>query len=985
MALSRYKYDLPEVGPLVAQLEKEPAVLRQTTRSIALDEPMFGLRTGQQAGLPWCEFIIHIVDGNKLPSGERKKTEADAETVPVDPALLARLCGGWRDGEPAKKKDGLAVRLWRPVADDVLPGLAATGAPWSVYHGDDGIEWGAGITFDGVEEPYRCVLQLEESRSGGGLFLSAVLVRGTGRDDQIRLAEHVDSIRLSADGWLLREGTLSRFEPDHAAWLETLSSNNWRVNIPSHHFIDLLTRAGQARKIPPLLNTECLRWTVMQGIRPVPVLEATSTTSGYTAQLLFDYGNKNKNKVVEGKPGAVAEIHNHQGHLDGCVIRDLEAEAAYARQLRGLAFHAMPLPGCAHIWSISFKSAPAAFASLIASGWRILVPEQGRDKPSPLQNPDWSLQVSSGIDWFDLQGITWGDMDAKTSVSVFVLLECIRKKQQIVQVPGEGAFLITPEIERTLQSFAAVGKKTANTLRLNPELAGLLMAVDPQSGESTGKRKKGAGAGELMQSLAESGLKAFSSIQPSEPPSDFRGELRPYQKDGLGWLHFLRRCRLGGCLADDMGLGKTVQVIALLADHHAGGSSRHTSLIVAPLSLLGNWLSEFHRFAPSLKVHVHHGPGRLAFGPRFEHHDVVITTYGLVHSDQHLLGRLNFEYVVLDEAHQIRNADAKSSRAVKALACRHRLALTGTPLINYGRDLKSLFDFLSPGLFHSIPGLNEFVRLGGPLSEEEARRIGGHLRPFILRRTKSQVLEDLPEKTEQVIYCELQGEERATYNGIRDQYRRELLQGIAVYGMNHQRMHVLAALMRLRQLACHPGLIDPGQQGRESAKITELMNELEQALAGGHKALVFSNFTGFLDVIRRHLVDRGLGDGILQLTGKTKNRQELVDQFQNDPAKSIFLISIKAGGVGLNLTAADYVFIADPWWNVAIEQQAIDRVHRIGQKNAVFAYRLIARDTIEEKMLELQKRKAGLLDFIIDEKNSDISKLTPDDLEYLLS
>jgi superfamily II DNA or RNA helicase len=580
-------------------------------------------------------------------------------------------------------------------------------------------------------------------------------------------------------------------------------------------------------------------------------------------------------------------------------------------------------------WTVDCARSADAFSALLGKGWRIEVAAESGGPFLPVQNPSWNL-VGSGIDWFDLQGVIWGELAEGASADVTALLRCLRDKSSFIQVPGKGAFLINGELRRFLEAAREVGRLDGEKLQIAPGLAGVMLAMGGTGVPATADPESGAAR---LRAQAAANLKDFDGIQPADPQATFAGTLRDYQKMGLGWLRFLRQAGLGGCLADDMGLGKTVQVIAMLDEHHAASNGlRPPSLVVAPLSLLENWFEELRKFAPRLRVHIHHGSERFSSARHLNGYDIILTTYGLVHSDGAWLSKISFEYVVLDEAHQIRNPEAKTTAAVKRLACRHRLALTGTPIINYVRDLKSLFDFLSPGLLHAIPDLNKLMKNGGPLNDAEARKIGHLLRPFILRRTKGEVLKDLPAKTESMLYCELTPEERETYDGLRDACRRQLLQDIGVYGIDQQRMHVLAALMRLRQLACHPGMLDPYRQTQAGGKLNLLLDELEQVLEEGHKVLVFSNFVSFLQLIRSRLQADGRDGQILYLDGSTPDRGELVRQFQDDPAKRIFLISIKAGGLGLNLTAADYVYIVDPWWNSAIETQAIDRTHRIGQE-----------------------------------------------------
>jgi SNF2 family DNA or RNA helicase len=344
---------------------------------------------------------------------------------------------------------------------------------------------------------------------------------------------------------------------------------------------------------------------------------------------------------------------------------------------------------------------------------------------------------------------------------------------------------------------------------------------------------------------------------------------------------------------------------------------------------------------------------------------------------------VEFDYVVLDEAQAVKNADTESAKAVRLLRGRHRLALSGTPVENHLGELWSLFEFLNPGM---LGAASVFKPAGGAMRnpDEETRGLLAHaLRPFILRRTKAQVARELPSKTEQTVYCEMEPAQRKLYNELRQHYRDRLLQRIETEGLAKSKIQVLEALLRLRQAACHPGLIDPKRQAERSAKLDVLLEQLREVIDEGHKALVFSQFTSLLMIVRNRL-DAGRV-AYEYLDGATRDRQARVEHFQNDADCRLFLISLKAGGLGLNLTAAEYVFLLDPWWNPAVEAQAVDRAHRIGQTRQVFAYRLIARDTVEEKVLELQKTKRDLAAAIISADNGLIRDLRREDLELLLS
>jgi SNF2 family DNA or RNA helicase len=477
---------------------------------------------------------------------------------------------------------------------------------------------------------------------------------------------------------------------------------------------------------------------------------------------------------------------------------------------------------------------------------------------------------------------------------------------------------------------------------------------------------------------ARSELKKFAGIDAADPPAAFQGELRGYQREGLGWLHFLRKFGFGGCLADDMGLGKTVQVLA-----HLAGRRRGSTLIVVPRSLVFNWKQEAARFAPKLKVLDHTGTLRERSTTAFKDYNLILTTYGTLRRDAALLAEFPFDTCVLDESQAAKNANTDTAKAVKLIQANHRLALSGTPIENHLGELWTLFDFLNPGMLgHAALFGSEAGSLRTPAPETRAF-FAQALRPFILRRTKEQVAKDLPEKTEQTIFCDLELEQRKLYDELRDHYRLSLLATVDELGLKRTKIQVLAALLRLRQAACHPGLIDRELAAGDCAKLDVLLPQLHEIAEEGHKALVFSQFTSFLAIVKDRLDQAGVCYEYLD--GKTRDRAARVERFQTDPACKLFLISLKAGGVGLNLTAADYVFLLDPWWNPAAEAQAIDRTHRIGQTKPVFAYRLIAKGTVEEKVLELQKSKRELADSILGGDDRLITELKREDLELLLS
>ncbi len=520
--------------------------------------------------------------------------------------------------------------------------------------------------------------------------------------------------------------------------------------------------------------------------------------------------------------------------------------------------------------------------------------------------------------------------------------------------------------------LAGMGVEEDGKLRFRKTQAGLLDALLASMPEARCDETFAAARREL---------RTFEGVQPTEAPEGFVGELRAYQKQGLGWLQFLQRFGFGGCLADDMGLGKTIQVLAILEQRREAKAG--PSLVVVPRSLIFNWRQEAARFTPKLRVLDQSGADRTRGTDHLGDYDLVLTTYGTLRRDAAYFKDFTFDYIVLDEAQAIKNPASESAKAARILRGNYRLAMSGTPIENHLGELWSLFEFLNPGMLGKA-GAFRHLGYNKTEAESEGRKIiAAAVRPFILRRTKRQVAADLPEKMEQTIFCELETEQRALYDELKTHYRQSLLGEIERVGMNRAKIQILEALSALRQAACHPGLIDEARAEGPSAKLETLIEHLDEVVEEGHKVLVFSQFTSFLALVRKQLDARKV---IYEyLDGQTRDRQSRVERFQRDPDCRLFLISLKAGGLGLNLTEANYVFLLDPWWNPAVEAQAIDRAHRIGQTQNVFAYRLIARDTVEEKVLELQQNKRELADAIINADNSLIAKLGREELERLLS
>ncbi|WP_162054131.1 DEAD/DEAH box helicase [Pontibacter pamirensis] len=478
-------------------------------------------------------------------------------------------------------------------------------------------------------------------------------------------------------------------------------------------------------------------------------------------------------------------------------------------------------------------------------------------------------------------------------------------------------------------------------------------------------------------------LREFEAIEDQPMPAGFVGELRPYQKAGYNWLHFVQNYKFGGCLADDMGLGKTVQTLAML-QHRKESGAGSASLLAMPTSLVYNWLNEAQKFTPNLRILTYTGTYRDKNVEQFQDYDVILTSYGIVRLDAELLKTYYFDYIILDESQAIKNPDSSTSKAVRSLKSRHRLILTGTPVENSTMDLWAQMSFINPGLLGNQHFFRkEFLKpIEKEKDEHKTRRLHALIKPFILRRHKSQVAKELPEKIEHTTICKMTEEQEHAYEETKSFYRNKILTNLEEHGPGNTQFMLLQGLTKLRQIANHPLMTDPGYEG-ESGKLKEVLRMTKSILGEGHKVLIFSQFVKHLEIIRKVLDERKVVYAYLD--GNTKNRQEQVERFQNDESIQVFLISLKAGGVGLNLTAADYVFILDPWWNPAVEAQAVDRAHRIGQQNTVFTYKFITKDTVEEKILALQNRKIKLVTDLISTDETIIKNLTKDDIESLLS
>ena len=583
-----------------------------------------------------------------------------------------------------------------------------------------------------------------------------------------------------------------------------------------------------------------------------------------------------------------------------------------------------------------------------------------------------SVQVLSGINWFNTTiKVGFG----KRKASLKHLHKSIRNKTKFVQL-DDGTLGILPDewIKQFADYFSAGEVLDDDTLRISKMNFASVSELyeDKMLDEEVCRELK----------VYKEKLNSFDTIQDVEVPQGFNGTLRHYQQQGLNWLNFLDEFNFGGCLADDMGLGKTVQIIAFILSQR-GKARRNTNLLVVPTSLIFNWQAEIKKFAPTLKLHTIYGADRIKNTDEFEKFEVILTSYGTLLSDVNFLRHYEFNYIFLDESQNIKNPGSQRYKSVMLLKSRNKIAITGTPIENNTFDIYGQLSFACPGLLGSRQYFKDIY--SSPIDKfkvsKRSRELQQKIKPFILRRTKDQVATELPEKTEMVLYCEMGAEQRGVYDAYEKEFR-EFIAATSQDELNKSSMHVLKGITKLRQICDSPLLLE-GEKlpGSMSAKIDTLIEQIESK-SPKHKILVFSQFVTMLNLIKQELDTRGIK--YAYLTGATRNREVEVNEFQNNSEVRVFLISLKAGGTGLNLTAADYVYLVDPWWNPAIENQAIDRCYRIGQEKHVVAVRLICPDTIEDKMMHLQESKKELANTLIHTDTSIFKSLTRNDLLGML-
>ncbi len=772
-----------------------------------------------------------------------------------------------------------------------------------------------------------------------------------------------DLLDINESGLLVWEDRLSRLQrPADYGWI-SYAVNQDRVEFSKEQAASFLIMINKTERLPAISFPDDFPAKSLT-VKPTPVLKMERVPSGgdrsFFAQLCFDYDGHEVDGL-EKKPFVMDATADRMWSRDDA----LEQQCWTMMRELGAGRISSWFPGNC---SVPSKNFTPLIETALKAGWRVLI----KNKPYR-HTGGLSTSVRSGIDWFDVQvQCNYGDQ----SVGLPQLLKAFQEKQNWIELKDGSIGMLPIDWLKKYEAVLSLGSVEDDHLRFRNNQAALLdIWLQDLPNVDTDKQFN----------RLRSRLKKADEVKPLAEPSGFKGTLRDYQQDGLGWLQYLSGIQMGGCLADDMGLGKTIQALAMLRKRmnsigRKPKKDRRPSLVVAPKSLIFNWIREAEQFTPGIRILNYTGPQRKKDARHIAGFHLVVTTYATMRQDIGLLKTIQFDYIILDESQMIKNAAAQTFKAACLLRGDQRLALSGTPIENHLGELWSLFEFLNPGFLGRKDNFNR--RWVKNDNAEQRSMLSQAVRPFILRRTKNQVAGELPERQEETLFCEMTSAQKKIYEEMQKYYRQNMMTTVKKKGLNKSKIMIIEALLRMRQAACHPGLLDKRNIGTPTAKFETLLPMLDELREENNKALIFSQFTSYLTLLKNELKKRNIVYEYLD--GKTRKRDEKVDRFQHDPECTLFLISLKAGGVGLNLTAAEYVFIMDPWWNPAVEAQAIDRTHRIGQTKKVIAYRLIAENTVESKILELQSRKKELTASIIGDHNALLKNISYEELAYLM-
>lgn len=713
-------------------------------------------------------------------------------------------------------------------------------------------------------------------------------------------------------------------------------------------------------------------------VSPQIVLELAGGIANLQGKLHFDYGGK---RVSAGTVLKESVWMADPAKLTRYGTRDINAERNALAHLQRAGFTGPHDDGALQLaGQNSVLNFFARDYSKLEREWKVILEERlEKSTAKNIERIEPAFEVTgSGEQWFDLDVAYKGSSGQRFSAAEIQRL--IRSGQSHSRLPnGKFAVIDTGAVEELQEVLLdCAPQQHEGGYRIGNQQAGFLSAALKEHSDWQVK---------APQQWREKALQHSGEARFQAPPLGKLDEvLRPYQKHGVAWLEFLRKNRFGGILADEMGLGKTLQTLAFLKTVVERRSEGVPSLIVCPTSLVFNWVAEAEKFTPELKVMALQGARRQELFEKIPEADLVVTSYALIRRDLEQYRGIEFDTIVLDEAQHIKNRQTQNAQAVKAIRSRNRFVLTGTPIENSVLDLWSIFDFLMPGYLGSATDFKE--RYEVPIARENdanaKARLARRIRPFLLRRLKTEVAKDLPEKLEQVSFCELTAEQQEVYQQLLESSRNEISKAVGEQGLQKSRMVILTALLRLRQVCCDLRLLKLENAGETNSGKVELFGELlQEVIDGGHRVLVFSQFTEMLALLKEHLAGQDVKYSYLD--GSTTDRAKVVQEFQGNENIPVFLISLKAGGVGLNLTAADTVIHFDPWWNPAVEAQATDRAHRIGQTRVVTSYKLITRGTVEEKILNLQNKKRELIQSTLAGEEQLANGLTWEELQGLFA
>jgi SNF2 family DNA or RNA helicase len=716
---------------------------------------------------------------------------------------------------------------------------------------------------------------------------------------------------------------------------------------------------------------------MVDGVNPIQKIVFSEHENNLVFKPVFDYHGVNKywleySPAIIAEKGKVVMIERNEAVEQTLLtfLRHAHESMQESRKSASFMIHSdVALKGK---WYFTFLEQLQEMG-IIIEGY-----EQLKEIKINPNKPITNIQITSGIDWFDaVVEVQFGD----NVVKIVDIKKAMTNRQSHVKLKDGTIGILTDEWKEQYGLMFKMGEvnKDGASLRLKQVH---FSVIDTLSLEAT--------ANPSLLHLAEKRDKLNSfdfdkHLEDVSLPGNVNATLRPYQQAGYKWFQFLEETGWGGILADDMGLGKTLQTLTFMQSiYNKNNKSRF--LVVCPTSLMYNWESELLKFTPDMTYHIHHGTNRNQYDIVHSDVNVLITSYGTLRSDIKKLVDVRFDYVILDESQAIKNPLSQVAKAALLINAENRIALSGTPIQNNTFDLYAQMNFLNPGMLGSMEFFkSEFATPIDKMQDAEAKmHLKKLINPFLLRRTKEQVAPDLPAKSEMIMYCEMGSKQRKIYDAYKNSFRAQILGEIEEKGIGRSQMSILTGLTKLRQICDSPAILKGEEYENHSVKIEEIAREMADNMQG-HKALVFSQFLGMLSLIKDELEKQKIPYVYFDGSTTSTEREKAIQRFQHEDDCRVFLISLKAGGVGLNLTAADYVYLVDPWWNPAVEQQAIDRTHRIGQTKNIFAYRMICKDTIEEKIMKLQERKLGLVKDLISEENAFLKKLTREDVEYLLS